>query len=156
MYVNGDINIVSINIEADKQFWMKLFLQIIIIVRYIIPIITVKTLYIILRFFLISGLLTVSAGANNIKFINDILAIINNIYIGNVIYLHINGIPINVGTDVIQQIQDLEACIPNAVVLNILNNSKVMIVSLKILRKIDNNNITITFVSDKYIDSSPY
>lgn len=133
-----------------------MFLQIIIIVRYIIPIITVKTLYIILRFFLISGLLTVSAGANNIKFINDILAIINNIYIGNVIYLHINGIPINVGTDVIQQIQDLEACIPNAVVLNILNNSKVMIVSLKILRKIDNNNITITFVSDKYIDSSPY
>jgi len=135
---------------------MKLFLEIIIIARYIIPIITVKTLYIILRFFLISGLLTVSAGANNIKFINDILAIINNIYIGNVIYLHINGIPINVGTEVTQQIQDLEACIPNAVVLNILNNSKVMIVSLKILRKIDNNNITITFVSDKYIDSSPY
>ena len=110
------------------------------------PIIIVKTLYTTLFFFRIRGLFFVSAGANRININNDILAIQIKIYVGIFMYLHNSGTPIKVGTELIQHIHDLDACIPKPVVLNKLNSNRTIIVSFKIFRRTDINNITSNLV----------
>ena len=103
-----------------------------------------------------NGLFSVSAGANIINDIPDIIDIKYKIKSGNTMYLINNGIPTNINNDETQHIHDLEACIPKPVVLNTLNNSSNKIVSLNIPRINDNNSITIILVIVKYMASNPY
>ena len=156
LYVNGQISIASINIDNDNAFFINILSRNIISIKYTIPIMIVAILYIILFFLRISGLFIVSAGANSINVNSDKHAIVIKIYRGIFIYLHNNGIPINVGTELIQHIHDLEACIPKPVVLSKLNSNRTIIVSLNIFRRTDINNITINLVIERYMDSKPY
>lgn len=74
----------------------------------------------------------------------------------NVIFLQINGIPINAILDDIQQYILLEACSPNAVILNILNNRRSKIVSFNIPNISDINKMKTTFEIAMYKASIPY
>ena len=135
-----------VNAKADFQ---NGFSNTITRVVYTIPKIIVNILYIILLFFLINGLFTVSAGANKIKQSNEINAIAINNWFGNITYLHNKGIPTKVGREVIQHIHDFAACNPKPVVLSTLNNNRTIMVSMKKPKMIDNSNITTNFVVER-------
>ena len=85
---------------------------------------------------------------------NDIPVVINGrIYnlsgYENTEYLHNNGTPTKVGSEVTQHIQDFVACNPNPVVLRTLNNNRTITASVKKPKTIDNNNITTSLVVER-------
>ena len=91
---------------------------------YIIANNILKILYFFLLLAFISGLFTVSAGAYSAKLNKHIIDTIMKNILGNMIFLHINGIPIKAILEDIQHQILFEACIPKANALRKLKISK--------------------------------